>query len=355
MRGFKRPSTISFVELFFDIHRHQPLTTTTTTTHTLLDTSPMADSVQEHVTAVAGTPPITDASSPFDDFDADVILRSSDNVDFKAFKLFLSFGSPFFKDVFSLPQSAGDGTETKDGRPVIQVSETAEILRVVLSMCYPMGAVDQPALDKLEDVDMLLDAAIKYGVERVEKRAREMLVAPQHLKESALRVFAIACRHRLNEEARAAARATLSGPIPDCSFGAELDLLPATKLFRLLQYHRDCNTAIKGVKANGDPSQWPGLSEYLAHEHHCVLCDSARNFRLRLARLPDTLDKSFNVSLVDRASLELILDEGVWCTVTCGSYSSHIQKPTAQLTRQFADHLLSQMEGAISSVISSIV
>ena len=93
----------------------------------------MADSNQEHTATTTDTP-ITYASSPFNDADADVILRSSDNVYFKVFKLLLSMGSPLFKDMFSLPQSASaseDGTsETKGGLPVIQVSETAKILRI---------------------------------------------------------------------------------------------------------------------------------------------------------------------------------------------------------------------------------
>ena len=53
------------------------------------------DSVQ--VSATEST--VTD---PFDDPNADVILRSRDNVDFRTFKLMLSLASEFFKDMFSL-------------------------------------------------------------------------------------------------------------------------------------------------------------------------------------------------------------------------------------------------------------
>ncbi|KAI0255963.1 hypothetical protein BJV78DRAFT_1113987, partial [Lactifluus subvellereus] len=44
---------------------------------------------------------------PFDDADADIILRSSDQVNFHVYKVILSVASPFFKDMFSLPQPVG--------------------------------------------------------------------------------------------------------------------------------------------------------------------------------------------------------------------------------------------------------
>ncbi|KAF7974704.1 hypothetical protein HWV62_11489 [Athelia sp. TMB] len=254
----------------------------------------MPDPAQESIATVTDTPPIAYANPPFDDDNADVILRSSDNIDFKVFKLLLSMGSPFFKDMFSLPQPAGDGGDTRDGVPVIQVSETAKILRTLLVMCYPMDAVDQPALEKLEDVDMLLDAAIKYSIERAEKKAREMLVGPQHLKANALRVFAIACRHGLDKESRAAARATLSGPIPKVDFGPELEFLSAAKLLRLLKYHEDCIAAMQVTDSTmgTNASQWQGLLVYLARQQPCLQCDDARIFASHRVRVPDTIHKA---------------------------------------------------------------
>ncbi|KZP24507.1 hypothetical protein FIBSPDRAFT_713764, partial [Athelia psychrophila] len=47
---------------------------------------------------------VEDAAAPFDHPDGDIILRASDSVDFRVFKLFLSFASPFFRQLFSLPQ-----------------------------------------------------------------------------------------------------------------------------------------------------------------------------------------------------------------------------------------------------------
>lgn len=315
----------------------------------------MPDPAQESIATVTDTPPIAYANPPFDDDDADVILRSSDNIDFNVFKLLLSMGSPFFKDMFSLPQAAGDGGDTRDGVPVIQVSETAKVLRMLLVMCYPMDAAEQLALEKLEDVDMLLDAAIKYSVERAEKNAREMLVGSQHLKANALRVFAIACRHRLDREARVAARATLSGPIPRINFGAELELLSAAKLLRLLKYHEDCIASMQVADStmSTNVSQWQGLSTYLSRPQPCLQCDDVRTFTSHRVRVPDTIHEAVKVRPVDRALLEALLDDGRWCAIKCRS-CNHIQRPPAKLTSEFVDHLLLKLEAAISSVISSI-
>jgi BTB/POZ domain len=43
-------------------------------------------------------------SAPVSQHGSDVILRSSDHVDFYVYKIVLSLVSPFFEDMFSLPQ-----------------------------------------------------------------------------------------------------------------------------------------------------------------------------------------------------------------------------------------------------------
>jgi hypothetical protein len=57
---------------------------------------------------------------------ADVILWSSDLVNFHVQRLILKMSSPFFNDLFSLPQPPGH--EAVNGLPVVQLSEDAEVL-----------------------------------------------------------------------------------------------------------------------------------------------------------------------------------------------------------------------------------
>ncbi|KAI6149875.1 hypothetical protein BKA82DRAFT_390182 [Pisolithus tinctorius] len=86
------------------------------------------------------------ASSPFDHVKAVVILRSSNGVDFRVFKLFLTLASPLFETLFDLPQpSEGTNTdmEIRDGLPVIPVSEDSKTRftpPLLLSLYFSRGS-----------------------------------------------------------------------------------------------------------------------------------------------------------------------------------------------------------------------
>jgi len=194
-------------------------------------------------------PPITDASAPFDNPDADVILRSADNVDFRAFKSFLSYASPFFKGMFALPQvlEGDNSNEIRDGLPVVRVMEGGQTLERLLMLCYP---VDSPCLDALGDVQTLLGAAMKYNVERAEKNARKWLISSKFVESEPLRVFGIACRYGLEEEARKAATSIIGRQIVNEGVENDLDHITGTQLFRLLQYQKKCVEALKNVFTN---------------------------------------------------------------------------------------------------------
>ena len=71
--------------------------------------------------------------------DANIIIRSSDDVDFRLHKSVLALVSPFFEDLLSLPQPF-DG-ETVDGLPVVQLSEDSELLNSLVSILYPARRV----------------------------------------------------------------------------------------------------------------------------------------------------------------------------------------------------------------------
>lgn len=196
----------------------------------------------------------TDAKAPFDrsnSTDADIILRSCDNVDFRVVKLFLSYSSPFFRGMFDLPQSQSPSgpncNDMKYGLPIIIVSETSDTLEQLLRLCYPMAAVEPPVLDTLEDVHSLLEATMKYEVERAEKRVRTWLIAPHILDTDPVRVFAIASRYKLRAEAAAAAKASFNRPLLKRPYGPELELITGGQLYQLLQYHERCRDAVRSL------------------------------------------------------------------------------------------------------------
>lgn len=80
---------------------------------------------------------------------------------------------------------------------------------------------------------------------------REALIAPNRISGNAAHVFAIACRQRIDAEAKVAAKATLSqASILGGTFGPEMHSLSSAQLFTLLKYHQDCIQAAQNAAAN---------------------------------------------------------------------------------------------------------
>ena len=195
--------------------------------------------------------PSTYAAAPFDHAKADIILRSSDNIDFRVFRLFLSLASPFFETLFDIPQPAEENgdQELKDGLPVISVTEDSKTLDALLRFCYPCTLADDPKLEVLQDVVDILEAARKYSLDVIEKKARKALINPQILEAEPLGCFVIAHRGRLREETLLAARYTLVQPLIPSWF-REIELLTATDLLSLLTYHKRCGDTVCKLRSN---------------------------------------------------------------------------------------------------------
>lgn len=86
-------------------------------------------------------PKLFTVSEPFDsDTDADLIIQSCDNFEFRVRKAILSLASPVFKDMCSLPQPVPDDSAPLDtALPSIQLSESGFILDILLRYCYPVA------------------------------------------------------------------------------------------------------------------------------------------------------------------------------------------------------------------------
>ncbi|KAI0944300.1 hypothetical protein AcW1_002045 [Taiwanofungus camphoratus] len=178
----------------------------------------------------------TAASAPFDTSYADVILRSSDGVDFRTHKVVLRLASSFFDDMFSLPQpatGAGEPEETQSGMglPLIPVTEDSSTLDRLLRVCYPIA---DPLLDKVTDISAVLDAALKYQMDDAVTRLRTYLSS--FVTTQPVSVYAIACRLGLEHEARKAAIQSLK--LSEIEYVDEMDLVTAGVFHRLLQFRR---------------------------------------------------------------------------------------------------------------------
>jgi len=194
---------------------------------------------------------VTDAKAPFNNPDAEVIIRSSDNVDFRVFKLFLSSVSVVFKDMFAIPQGPTDVTqvdqEMKDGVPVISITEESQIVERLLMFCYPNILISVPVLKTVDEILPMLEVAIKYGIEMLESRMREALFRPPVVEKRAMQLFVIAYHHRWEKEMRIAARHTLVQPAWNGLYVAELESITGGDLHRLQQYRLECATAATRV------------------------------------------------------------------------------------------------------------
>ncbi|KAI6112930.1 hypothetical protein F5141DRAFT_1202672 [Pisolithus sp. B1] len=192
------------------------------------------------------------APSPFDHVKADVILRSSDDVDFRVFKLFLSLASPFFETLFDLPQPSEEmntDVEIKDGLPVIPVSEDSKTLDPLLRFCYPCTLSDDPALEDFREVVNVLEAAKKYSLDAIERTVCKSLFNPKILEANSMRCFAIACHARMQDECALSARHTLREPLVPTWF-EEIELITSSELLSLLSYHKKCGDAVQTLKAS---------------------------------------------------------------------------------------------------------
>ncbi|KAL4065688.1 hypothetical protein V8B97DRAFT_1118566 [Scleroderma yunnanense] len=190
------------------------------------------------------------AVSPFDHPRADVILRSSDNIDFRVFKLFLSLASPVFETMFGLPQPAeGESAdeETRDGLPVVPVSEASKTLDALMRFCYPCTLAEDPSIENYKDVTDVLDAAKKYSLDTVTATICKALFIPQILKDDSLRCFVVALRAGLREQCILAAKYSLREPLVPGWFD-EIQLISSTDLLALLTYHWKCADAVQALK-----------------------------------------------------------------------------------------------------------
>lgn len=191
---------------------------------------PTSTSTPSSSSTTASTPRPRTAPAPFDKTIADVILRTSDQVDFHVFTQVLIAASPFFEGMFEVPQPSPDQEQLKYGKPIIEVSEDSVALETLLRICYP---INKPAEFSIEQIEPALRAAMKYDMElptAVLTRNLENLA-----KDRPMVVWAVACRLQLEDLARVAAKALSLSTLDFDSLG-NMDGISAGDYYRLMRY-----------------------------------------------------------------------------------------------------------------------
>jgi hypothetical protein len=237
---------------------------------------------------LAATSPL----EPFDMPDANLIIRSSNFVDFRVHKSVLVMASPFFKDLLSLPQPSD--SEAVDGLPVVQISENSELLNSLVSTLYPVRKVIPNSYEKVlyllgtlpavistnscYKVLYLLAACQKYDMDVVQSFIRSEVNRgefPAPKGAEAFTTYAIASAKDLIPEMYNAARKTLDHSMTFEILGDGLRFFEGWALRDLANYRKRCGDnlvtcldSFLDVQPSGPSSVWVGCPEVMPNAHY---------------------------------------------------------------------------------------
>ena len=196
---------------------------------------------------------ITTFGPPFDDTNADVILRSSDRVTFLVYEVILSKASQVLKTMFSLPQPATDAHHTpQDSRPIVVLAEHSRVMAALLLTIYPPTLVSAWAGPlSLSDHIAILDMARKYDMGATSRRLLMDFKGSEALRNDHLQAFCAAYGCELPEAAEIAAKASLKHPFTLGAIGDDLQYINGPAFHTLWKFHRACSTAaIKAISGH---------------------------------------------------------------------------------------------------------
>ncbi|KZO94002.1 hypothetical protein CALVIDRAFT_539375 [Calocera viscosa TUFC12733] len=162
----------------------------------------------------------------FQNPEADILIKSSDNVEFRVWKPMLVEGSVVFKDMFAHPQSS----EIAAGP--VPWPEPAKVIDRLLTFIYP---IVKPALDSLDEVFTIIRAADKWQIDVAVSYLKDVLVSKRFSSSSddAFRIYAFACEmHFLDVQDEVAGTASEWDPF-DSALREELSHMMALDVLRL--------------------------------------------------------------------------------------------------------------------------
>ncbi len=165
--------------------------------------------------------------SPLSFPDGDIILRSADGVDLRLHTTLLSVASPFFRDMFSLPQTSNEVQ-------MIEMTEKADVLVAILRVIYPLEEpVPYPSKLALD----VYKAADKLQITRVQPLARRRLCAWLQDLQNPLEAWAIAVQLDIPEAITSEKRRFLSADTKACleKYPDHLEIISAKTYAALIQ------------------------------------------------------------------------------------------------------------------------
>jgi hypothetical protein len=177
------------------------------------------------------------AEAPFNDAQANLILRSSDEVPvhFRVFKNILSLASPVFADMFSIPSPSPPPEKLHDEVQVVPLSEHSTALDIALRHIYPVQRT--PNADPLHCASILAEFSRKYQVEALYQFIIGYL--KDGIEDDPVGVYAIAVTYGYNDVGADAARLCLDLPFCDLQ-SSYMRYATAEHISELFKYHVAC-------------------------------------------------------------------------------------------------------------------
>ncbi|KAK7045094.1 hypothetical protein R3P38DRAFT_3347296 [Favolaschia claudopus] len=214
---------------------------------------------------------------------ADIILRSSDGVDFHAHRVVLSLVSPVFETMFQLPQS-GDAI---DEIPVIDMEENSSTLQKALRFFYP-GT--HPDIQTLADLEELVEVLIsKYDMQCLLPTVKQQF--EKYYASNYLALYALGVKHSWKDVAVEAAKASLKYRLRSLHTSEappQLNGITAVAYHNLQHYHYLCGRAAQATAHN---PPWSGNGAPCTHCRCVNICVSDQSWKTMSFWMGDFLDQ----------------------------------------------------------------
>jgi hypothetical protein len=182
--------------------------------------------------------------SLFDLTGADIILRSQDSHQIQVPKIYIVNSSAVLGELIQKDSDSPYNANAGVSLPVVQLPETGEILHCLLTFIFP---VTPRIPSTLEQIMELLSVAQKYqmgtALAHIRASVAQQKLLPTRL-EPALRIYALAQKYGLRQEALQTARTISKYPMAIEDFDDKLDIIPGASLYELWKYHERVRTVL---------------------------------------------------------------------------------------------------------------
>ncbi|KZT40212.1 hypothetical protein SISSUDRAFT_1127374 [Sistotremastrum suecicum HHB10207 ss-3] len=203
-------------------------------------------------------PPGSDlsASAPFQLLDSNLIIRCSDQVDFKVHKSIMSTVSGVFRDMIALDHINQCSTPSDC---VVTVSEDSHTMGALLRYIYPFP---RPVLTDMNVIVRLLALADKYDVPHMTSALQEALRTSDILKLDIVRSYAVCRKYCLSEAEAIVIPELLKRPGPGFfgyvnTYPAEMDAITIEDVAMLDFYRSRRFDAVVGILSGVDIEEAP--------------------------------------------------------------------------------------------------